>query len=137
MPNLKRNLPDEFTSNNELEATARVLETVHRQIEDYKVALRKVLELRAKVLSDEELSQKLRASPEVLFEFLKSNGIVEHLSAAMAAEEFKTMDFPGGGLGLWTWSCCCTKCCFTCWSQTCKETNKFTGGGLGPSYEAQ
>jgi hypothetical protein len=53
----------------------------------------------------------------------------------MAAEEFKTLDFAGAGAGLWTWDCCCSDCCFTCWSHTCDDTNSFTSKGLGPAYD--
>lgn len=135
MPNLKPNSPEQFTSNRELEATTRILDTIHKQIEDYRFALKRVIQLREEINSREDLAKQLQASPEALFDFLKSRGIAEHLSAAMAAEEFKTTNFRGGQLGLWTWDCCCSDCCFTCWSHTCDDTNHLTARGVGPSYK--
>jgi hypothetical protein len=94
-----------------------------------------VLEIRSEINSSDELSRKLQSSPEALRDYLREKGIPEHLAAGMAAEEFKTLDFAGANAGLWTWDCCCTSCCFTCWSRTCDQTNSFTSRGLGPAYE--
>jgi hypothetical protein len=135
MPNLKKVEPGQLTTNREIENTCRVLETVGRQIEDYKRALNKVLEIRSEINASEELSRKLRASPEALRDYLSEKGIAEHLATGMAAEEFKSTDFKGGGLGIWTYDCCCTACCFTCWSSTCSSTNVSTTKAFGPSYE--
>lgn len=135
MPNLKKVAAGQLTTNREIENTCRILETVNRQIEDYKRSLNKVLEIRSEINANEALSRKLVSSPEALRDYLSEKGIPEHLAAGMAAEEFKTVSFAGARAGVWTWDCCCTDCCFTCWSHTCSNTNSFTTKGMGPAYE--
>jgi hypothetical protein len=82
------------------------------------MSIDKVRRLRREAETDEALLHRVSESPEAMVELLEERGIPEHLAVAMAAEDFQTEDFAGAQLGLWTWDCCCSTCCFTCWSNT-------------------
>jgi hypothetical protein len=109
--------PARKTPPEELNATVRVLQTVQKQIESYTMSLAKVRVLREELGVDRSLSDRILASPEAMVQVLESRGIPKHIAVGMAAEDFKTIDFPGaevlGRPPIWTWECCCTECCFT------------------------
>lgn len=107
-----RNLDD-------LEVSARILRTIQKQVEQYSLALEKVQNLKREIQIDEQLQKQLQSSPESMLAVLESRGIAKPIAAGMVAEDIGHNRFPGGELAFWTFHCCCTVCCLTC----------FTSGG--------
>lgn len=124
MPNLKERREPE----DDLEVAARVMQTVERQISEYRTALEKVRLIRKEFELDPGLSKRAFTDPEAMKDLLVERGVAEPLAYGMAAEDFKAADF-GGRLSLWTWDCCCTECCFT--SCNCTLITSITGSGGG------
>lgn len=107
-----------FREEDDLDIATRVMQTVERQVESYRLSLIRVRALRKEIELDRDLDKRLRSSPEGMRDVLMERGIPEALAVGMAAEDFQSPDF-GGKLGFWTWDCCCTGCCVT----SCIGTN--------------
>lgn len=108
MPNFDARRPPQ----DDLEITARVMQTVENQISSYRISLEKLRILRKELDIDDSLARRALSSPEDMKNLLVERGVPEQLAFGMAAEDFKDSNF-GGGLALWTWDCCCTACCLT------------------------
>jgi hypothetical protein len=99
-------------SENELEISSRIMNTVQQQIADYRLALEKVRGLRKECELDTKLNERIRSDPEAMAHVLVQRGIAPHLAISMVAEDFQYPGF-GAGLAVWTWDCCCSDCCVT------------------------
>jgi hypothetical protein len=114
MPNFNRR--DEQFGPDELDIAARIMDTVAKQVASYQSALGTLRDLRAEI-ADGSLQDQTVSSPEELAALLGARGIPQPLSVAMAAEDFQDEAFMAEA-GLWTWDCCCTRCCLTSCSGT-------------------
>ncbi len=112
MPYLKKD--DRFTTSLELDTSARILQTVQKQIEHYSLALDKIRMIRKELMMDKHVLARIKESPESMAKLFVDRGIPSALAYAMAAEDFGNTDFDVAGLTIWTWDCCCTGCCITC-----------------------
>jgi hypothetical protein len=125
VPNLK---PTSGPPKDDLDVATKIMRTVERQIASYRSAIGSLRKIRLEAERDPALVRQMRKSPEAMVAELEQRGIPKPLAAAMAAEDHKTVAFPGGELGFWTWSCCCSVCCITCISDTTVNANSFEAG---------
>src|SRR5688500_17137481 len=110
MPYLSRN--SNPIGVDDLDIASRVMETVQRQIESYRISLEKVRALRSELELDRNLKRQVLSSPEEMAKLLTSRGIPKHLAAGMVAEDFQDARLVTED-AIWTWDCCCSNCCIT------------------------
>lgn len=102
----------------DLDIASRVMGTVQKQIESYRISLEKVRALRSELKLDRSLDIRAFSSPEEMLKLLTSRGIPKHLAAGMVVEDFQDARLVTEE-AIWTWDCCCTSCCIT----SCMITN--------------
>jgi hypothetical protein len=110
MPNFNRS---KTGPEDDLEIASRVMNTVQQQIVIYRASLEKVRLMRKELQLDNALATRIWRSPDEMMKVFMERGIPQELAGGMAAEEFQDPNFKGGGggIGFWTWDCCCITSC--------------------------
>jgi len=88
MPNLKERREPE----DDLEVAARVMQTVERQISEYRTALEKVRLIRREFELDPGLSKRAFTDPEAMKDLLVERGVAEPLAYGMARRLKRSQD---------------------------------------------
>jgi hypothetical protein len=89
------------------------MDTVQRQIDSYRQSLNTVRQLRDEAQADSVLNGRLSLSPESMATVLVERGIPIFLAVSIAGEDHVDPNF-GTALAIWTWDCCTTGCCISC-----------------------